>query len=187
MKSINQMNLPNVRIAVKTTSVTPPSITGRYQCTTQADMDVGYREWFNTCQPFTMRSIWMSEWTRVGKGGFWGEWWMNEEMKSYVSQKVKSFILKEQHERRSEWQEQFWFLVCIYIYHKGCHYQNPYCYGFRVEVCILFRLIFLNIAIFDTFLQISILKANPSLVTHLAILHCHKDEIDNFDLALLCN
>src|SRR3989442_14085027 len=32
----NQMSLPNVRFAVKTTSVTPPSITGRYQCTTQA-------------------------------------------------------------------------------------------------------------------------------------------------------
>ena len=30
---------------------------------------------------------------------------MNEEMKSYVNQKVKSSILKEQHERRSEWQE----------------------------------------------------------------------------------
>ena len=29
---------------------------------------------------------------------------MNEEMKSYVSQKVKSSILKKQHERRSEWQ-----------------------------------------------------------------------------------
>ena len=40
----NQMSLPNVRFAVKTTSVTPPSITGRYQCTTQADRDVGYRE-----------------------------------------------------------------------------------------------------------------------------------------------
>src|SRR2546425_10305215 len=39
----NQMSLPNVRFAVKTTSVTPPSITGRYQCTTQADRDVGYR------------------------------------------------------------------------------------------------------------------------------------------------
>src|SRR5207248_2566110 len=44
----NQMSLPNVRFAVKTTSVTPPSITGRYQCTTQADRDVGYREWFKT-------------------------------------------------------------------------------------------------------------------------------------------
>src|SRR4051812_38147368 len=42
------MSLPNVRFAVKTTSVTPPSITGRYQCTTQADRDVGYREWFKT-------------------------------------------------------------------------------------------------------------------------------------------
>src|SRR6184192_3112013 len=42
------MSLPNVRVAVKTTSVTPPSITGRYQCTTQADRDVGYREWFKT-------------------------------------------------------------------------------------------------------------------------------------------
>src|SRR5437867_180448 len=44
----NQMSLPNVRFAVKTTSVTPPSITGRYQCTTQADRDMGYREWFKT-------------------------------------------------------------------------------------------------------------------------------------------
>src|SRR3954466_9123889 len=44
----NQMSLPNVRFAVKNTSVTPPSITGRYQCTTQADRDVGYREWFKT-------------------------------------------------------------------------------------------------------------------------------------------
>src|SRR5206468_7853086 len=42
------MSLPNVMFAVKTTSVTPPSITGRYQCTTQADRDVGYREWFKT-------------------------------------------------------------------------------------------------------------------------------------------
>src|SRR5437899_269035 len=44
----NHMSLPNVRFAVKTTSVTPSSITGRYQCTTQADRDVGYREWFKT-------------------------------------------------------------------------------------------------------------------------------------------
>src|SRR3989442_15486971 len=44
----NQMSLLNVRFAVKTTSVTPPSITGRYQCTTQADRDVGYRERFKT-------------------------------------------------------------------------------------------------------------------------------------------
>src|SRR3989442_15475749 len=44
----NQMSLPNVPFAVKTTSVTPPSITGRYQCITQADRDVGYREWFKT-------------------------------------------------------------------------------------------------------------------------------------------
>src|SRR3989442_13947493 len=46
----NQMSLPNVRFAVKTTSVTLPSITGRYQCTTQADRDVGYREWFKIVQ-----------------------------------------------------------------------------------------------------------------------------------------
>src|SRR3989441_5921287 len=44
----NQMSLPNVRFAVKPASVTPPSITGRYQCTTQADRDLGYREWFKT-------------------------------------------------------------------------------------------------------------------------------------------
>ena len=42
------MSLLNVRFVIKTTSVTPPSITGRYQCTTQADRDVGYREWFKT-------------------------------------------------------------------------------------------------------------------------------------------
>ena len=42
------MSLPNVGFAVKTTSVTPHSITGRYQCTTQVDRDVGYREWFKT-------------------------------------------------------------------------------------------------------------------------------------------
>src|SRR3989442_12627876 len=47
-QSIHQMRFPNVRFAVKTTSVTPSSITGRYQCNTQADRDVGYREWFKT-------------------------------------------------------------------------------------------------------------------------------------------
>ena len=57
---INQMSLPNVRFAVKTTSVTPPSITGRYQCTTQADRDVGYREWFKTV-PVIYHEINMNE------------------------------------------------------------------------------------------------------------------------------
>ena len=83
------------------------------------------------CQPFTMKPIWMSEWTRVGKGGFWDEWWMNEEMKNYVSQKVKSSILKEQHERRSEWQELFWFLVCR---EATCQRSEEIFEGYEVEV-----------------------------------------------------
>src|SRR5206468_11046232 len=62
----NQMSLPNVRFAVQTTSVTPPSITGRYQCTTQADRDVGYREWFKTV-PAIYHEISMNE--RMNYGG----------------------------------------------------------------------------------------------------------------------
>ena len=42
-----KMRFSNVRLAVKTVSVTPPKITGRYQCTTQADRHVGARERFN--------------------------------------------------------------------------------------------------------------------------------------------
>ena len=64
------MSLPNVRFAVKTTSVTPPSITGRYQCTTQADRDVGYREWFKTVPAIyhEINMINMNElgWEKVG-------------------------------------------------------------------------------------------------------------------------
>ena len=51
------MNFPNVRLAVKTVSMTLASITGRYQCTTQADRDVEYREYFKRCHPFTMRPV----------------------------------------------------------------------------------------------------------------------------------
>ena len=40
-------------------------------------------------------------------------------MKSYESQKVKSSILKEQHEKMSEKQELFLFLVC-----RGAAYQK---------------------------------------------------------------
>ena len=43
-----KMRFPNVMFAVKTVPVTPPRITGHYQCTTQADRDVGSREWFKT-------------------------------------------------------------------------------------------------------------------------------------------
>jgi len=58
-----KMSLSNVRFAIKTTSVTLPSITGRYRCTTQADRDSEFRECFKRCHKFTMRSVWMNEWT----------------------------------------------------------------------------------------------------------------------------
>ena len=89
----NQMSLPNVRFVVKPTSVTPPSITDRYQCTTQADgtWDIGVGQNGAINWPWDQYE-WVNElrweWT---KDGFWDEWWMNEEMKNYVSQKVKRF------------------------------------------------------------------------------------------------
>ena len=69
-------SLSNVRFAIKTTSVTLPSITGRYRCTTQAERDSEFRECFRRCHKFTMRSVWMNEWIKVGKAGFElsGEW-----------------------------------------------------------------------------------------------------------------
>ena len=50
---------------------------------------------------------------------------MNEEMKSYVGQKVKSFIRKAQHEKRSERQEQFRFLVC----RRGTYQKSEEIFG----------------------------------------------------------
>src|SRR2546425_6574756 len=41
-----KMRFSNVRFAVKTVLETPSRITGRYQCTTEADRDMGPREWF---------------------------------------------------------------------------------------------------------------------------------------------
>ena len=54
------MRFPNIRFAVKIVSVTPPGITGHYQCTTQADRDVGSREWFKTV-PGIYREISMND------------------------------------------------------------------------------------------------------------------------------
>ena len=55
-----KMRFPNVRFAVKQSSVTLPRITGRYQYITHADRDVESREWFKTV-PVNYREISVSE------------------------------------------------------------------------------------------------------------------------------